>query len=175
MNAEDAVLFLVDYQERLMPAMHDGGLALARAARMAEAAAILEVPIVATEQYPKGLGATVPALTGRAGVTRAKTAFAGPRDEACADLLPPGRSEVVLAGCEAHVCVLQTAIDLSESGYRVLVVADASSSRDPEDKAAALDRLRALRIEVVTSEMVLFEWLRDATHPAFRAVQALLR
>ena len=80
-----------------------------------------------------------------------------------------------MAGCEAHVCVLQTVLDLLASGHRVVWAADATGSRDPADRAAAIDRARQHGAEIVTSEMVLFEWLRDARHPKFREVHKLLR
>ena len=89
--------------------------------------------------------------------------------------MPAGVSQIVVAGCEAHVCVLQTVLSLLPSGHRVLMVADAVGSRDPADRAAAIDRARQHGAEIVTSEMVLFEWLRDSQHPKFREVQKLLK
>jgi nicotinamidase-related amidase len=90
-------------------------------------------------------------------------------------LLPAGSGEIVVAGCEAHVCVLQTVLDLLASGRRVIWAADATGSRDPADRTAAIDRARQHGAEIVTSEMVLFEWLRSARHPKFREVHKLLR
>ena len=92
-----------------------------------------------------------------------------------ATLLPPGTKEVVVAGCEAHVCVLQTVLGLVAAGRRTVVATDAVGSRDPADKAAALERMAGHGAELVTSEMVLFEWLGDARHPRFREVQKLLK
>ena len=89
-------------------------------------------------------------------------------------LLPIGSTEIVIAGCEAHVCVLQTVLGLLAEGHRVVVVADAIGSRDPADRTAAIERARQHGAEIVTSEMVLFEWLRDAKHPRFREVHKLL-
>lgn len=96
-------------------------------------------------------------------------------DPGFAALLPAGASEIVVAGCEAHVCVLQTVLDLLGSSHRVLVAADATGSRDPADRVAAIARARQHGAEIVTSEMVLFEWLRDSQHPKFRKVQKLLK
>lgn len=172
-SADASVLLLVDLQERLVPALHDGPAVVAAAGRLARAAAILGVPVRATEQYPKGLGPTVPELAGHPGL--AKTAFSAVADPGFARLLPDGAEEVVVAGAEAHVCVLQTVLGLLAQRRRVLVVADAVGSRRPLDRDAALDRVRRHGAEVVTSEMVLFEWLRDSTHPRFREVHALLR
>lgn len=175
LNARHAVLLLVDLQQRLVPAVDGGERMVARAVRLAEAARLLDVPVRATEQYPAGLGPTVAPLAPHARQVLAKTAFSPTDDPGGADLLPPDATEVVVAGCEAHVCVLQTVAGLLERGRRAVVVADAVGSRDPADKAAALDRMARHGAEVVTSEMVLFEWLRDAAHPRFREVQRLLR
>jgi nicotinamidase-related amidase len=175
LTAQSAVLLLTDLQERLVPAIYDGEVVVARAVRLAEAARLLDVPIRATEQYPAGLGRTVPPLAAYPQSTLAKTTFAATADPGFADLLPAGVSEIVVAGCEAHVCVLQTVLGLLPRGHRVLLAADAVGSRDPADRAAAIDRARQHGAEIVTSEMVLFEWLRDAQHPKFREVQNLLK
>jgi nicotinamidase-related amidase len=175
LSAERAVLLLVDFQQRLMPAIHDGETVIARAVRLAEAASLLDVPVLATEQYPAGLGPTVEPLAGYPQAVLAKTSFSAAADPGFAALLPAGTREVVIAGCEAHVCVLQTALDLAGARHRVILAADAAGSRDPADRAAALERARQHGIEVVTTEMVLFEWLRDAKHRRFREVQRLLR
>ncbi|MBP2367015.1 nicotinamidase-related amidase [Pseudonocardia parietis] len=171
MTAANAVLLLVDLQQRLMPAIHDGDKVIARAARLGEAATLLGVPVLATEQAPEKLGPTVEQLAGYPHLVMPKTRFGA--DES--GLVPPGRSEIVMSGAEAHVCVLQTALHLAGDGHRVLIVADAVGSRDPDDKAVALERARAAGAEIVTSEMVLFEWLADARHPRFREVHKLLK
>jgi nicotinamidase-related amidase len=175
LSAEGSVVLLIDFQERLMPAMHDGEVVLARAVRLAQAARILDVPVRATEQYPAGLGPTVQPLKPYPGAVLAKTRFSALDDPDFPALLPIGSSEVIVAGCEAHICVLQTVLGLLAEGHRVVVVADATGSRDPADKALAIDRARQDGAEIVTSEMVLFEWLRDSRHPRFREVQALLK
>jgi nicotinamidase-related amidase len=172
LNTAGAVLLLVDFQQRLVPVIHDGETVVARAGRLAEAARLLDVPVCATEQYPDGLGPIVAPLAGYPQNVVAKTAFSAVADPT---LLPPTAREVVVAGVEAHVCVLQTVADLLAAEHRVVVVADAVGSRDPADLTAALERMRAHGAEIVTSEMVLFEWLRDSKHPRFREVQKLLR
>jgi nicotinamidase-related amidase len=175
MTAEGAVLLLIDLQERLMPVIHDHEAVVARAVRLAEAAQLLEVPIRATEQNPAGLGPTVAPLKAHPQAILSKTTFSAAGDRGFSALLPPAAEQVVVAGVEAHVCVLQTVLGLRDSGHRVFVVADAVGSRDPADKAVALDRAGRNGAEIVTSEMVLFEWLRDARHPKFREVQKLLK
>jgi nicotinamidase-related amidase len=175
LSAERSVLLLIDLQQRLMPVIHDAEAVTARAARLAEAAQLLDVPVIATEQYPAGLGPTVEALAGYPRATMAKTSFSAAGDPGFQELLPAGTREIVIAGVETHVCVLQTALELLGSRHRVILAADAAGSRDPADHQAAVDRARQHGVEVVTSEMVLFEWLRDSRHPGFRPVQKLLR
>ena len=175
LTAESAALLLIDLQERLMPAIHDSEVVVARAVRLAEAARLLEVPIRATEQYPVGLGPTVPPLAAYPQAVLTKTTFSATAAPGFDELLPAGVSQIVVAGCEAHVCVLQTVLGLLPRGHRVLLAADAVGSRDPDDRAAAIARAGRHGAEIVTSEMVLFEWLRDAQHPKFREVQKLLK
>jgi nicotinamidase-related amidase len=175
LSAQGSVVLLIDLQERLMPAMYDSDVVVARAVRLAQAARLLDVPVRATEQYPAGLGPTVGPLTPYLGAVLAKTMFSALDDPDFPALLPVGSTEIVVAGCEAHVCVLQTVLGLVAEGHRVVVVADATGSRDPDDKARAIDRMRQHGAEIVTSEMVLFEWLRDSRHPKFREVQRLLK
>jgi nicotinamidase-related amidase len=175
LSAERSVLLLVDLQQRLMPAIHGGEWVVNRAARLAEAALLLDVPVLATEQYPDGLGPTVEPLAGYPRATLAKTAFSAAAARGFQALLPAGTREIVIAGVETHVCVLQTALDLLGSRHRVILAADATGSREPADHQAAIDRVRQHGVEVVTSEMVLFEWLRDSRHPGFRQVQKLLK
>ena len=175
LTADGAVLLLVDLQQRLMPAIYDREVVVSRAVRLAEAARLLEVPICATEQNPAGLGPTVPPLAAYPQKIVSKTAFSAVGGPDFSSLLPAGAGEIVVAGCEAHVCVLQTVLDLLGAGHRVALAADATGSRDPADLDAAIARARQHGAEIVTSEMVLFEWLRDARHPRFREVQKLLK
>jgi nicotinamidase-related amidase len=174
-TAADCALLLIDLQAKLVPAVADGEVVLARAVRLAEAARLLDVPIRATEQYPAGLGPTVPELAGYPAATLAKRGFSAVRDPGFAGLLPDAARQVVVAGCEAHVCVQQTVADLLAAGREVFLAADAVGSRFAEDKRAALERARQHGAQVVTSEMVLFEWLGDSRHPKFRDVQKLLK
>ena len=178
-RADDAFLLVVDMQERLQPLMHDDARLRRKAAALAEGCRLLEVPIVLTEQYPKGLGRTVPELRGAveaAGGALEKTDFSCAADAGVrARLDALGRRTVLLAGVEAHVCVLQTALDLREAGWRVQVVEDAVGSRSPDDKAAGLARLRMSGVESSTVEMALFELMGGSRHPRFKDVQALVK
>ena len=149
---------------------------VANAGRLLSAAEQLEVPIVMTEQNPKGLGGTVPELARPDGVVPvlAKMEFDACRARGVVDALPPGH-HVVVAGLEAHVCVLQTVLGLLDRSRRAYVVADAVGSRRPENRAAALARLERAGAEIVTTEMVLFEWLGTAENPSFKAVMSLVK
>ena len=175
LHAGSSVLMLIDFQEKLVPAIDGGEQIVAQAARLAEAAPILDVPVVATEQIPERLGPTVGALRGKAAVTIAKASFDACRDRSVSAALPRTRDMVVLTGCEAHVCVLQTAFGLLQAGTRVAVVRDAVGSRRPESKEAALERLAQAGAQIVTAEMVMFEWLGTADRPEFRKVLPLIK
>jgi nicotinamidase-related amidase len=174
-SAADSALVVIDIQERLAPAIHDTDRVVAAAGWLMDVAAQLKVPIHLTEQYPKGLGATVAALRTRvdAAQIHQKTHFSWWRAGGVADILT--RDQVMLAGTEAHVCVLQTALDLVAAGYHVFVVEDAVGSRRLADKQCGLERMRAAGCTIVTREMVAFEWLAQAGTDAFRAVQPMLR
>lgn len=174
LDAKDCSLLLVDLQERLMPAIHDGAEVTVNAGRLAEAAAATGVPVMATEQNAAGLGPTVGALAAHPSAVFAKTSFGATREPGFADFLPP-RGLTVVAGCEAHVCVLQTVLGMLAGGRRVAVVADAVGSRVPANRDAGLARMRSHGAELVTTEMVVFEWLGTSEHPAFRAVQKLIK
>jgi nicotinamidase-related amidase len=158
--------------------MAGGDACIARCAFLVRAARRLGVPVLASEQYPQGLGRTVPALAGLLdpAEVHAKLHFAGPADPALrAAIEAHGRDQVVLGGMEAHVCVLQTALQLKALGLEPIVVADAVASRDPVNRELALARLRANQVEIASSEMVVFEWLGQAGTPAFKELVALIK
>ena len=178
MNADSSQLLLIDIQERLAPATLDGERVVERAGILLDAAALLGVPHTVSEQYPRGLGSTVAAVREKADPERIfdKVHFSCQADDRLAAVLAEtGRPDTILCGMEAHVCVLQTALDLAEAGYRVHVVADVIASRTAQNRDLAVERMRAAGIAIVSTEMVLFEWLRTAGHPDFRAVSALIR
>ncbi|RVU19784.1 isochorismatase family protein [Methylobacterium oryzihabitans] len=169
-----SALLVVDLQARLVPAIADGAAVVAQAGRLMRAAERLGVPVLLTEQNPKGLGATVPQLEAGSHPVLEKRAFSATRAEGFLACLPD-RPDVVVAGCEAHVCVLQTVAGLIEAGRRVFVVEDAVGSRAPASRAAALRRMTAHGAEIVTVEMVVFEWLESAADPLFKDVVALVK
>ena len=174
MSRERSQLLLIGFQARLMPAIDGAAAAIANARRLLDAARRLEVPVAFTEQYVKGLGPTVPELPAEPAEVAHKMTFDACRAPTLRERLVSGR-DVVVAGCEAHVCVLQTVLGLLESGRRVSVVRDAIGSRRAESKEAAIARMERHGAEIVTTEMVVFEWLESAEHPRFREVVALIK
>lgn len=175
-DPRSSVLVLVDYQQKLMPAIHDGGRVLAEALRLADAARELGIRVFGTEQNPKGLGPNVRDLRDRCEATLAKMRFDGCGDGLAAMLRGRGDpAHVVVAGCEAHVCLMQTALGLLREGFRVWVVANACGSRSPTDRDLALQRLREAGATLVSAEMVIFEWLGSCENPRFKPVLALLK
>jgi nicotinamidase-related amidase len=201
LELQSSQLVLIDYQVRLMPAMHESDTVVLNATRLVNIAGALAVPAFYTEQNPSKLGETLPALLDALKAARArplaKMQFSAV-EEGLGDMLRPPpkpvqgnarslpkhlqkssaseeRGTIVLAGCEAHVCLLQTALDLLEDEFDVWVVTDACSSRTERNRDAAFDRLAGAGVELVTTEMVAFEWLRSAEHHAFKQVQGLIK
>ena len=172
MNRETSSLLVVDVQERLLPSIADGDAVLANCDWLVGVARRMGVPVVVSEQYPEGLGPTAASLRATAGdaplVT--KTHFSCVADGCLAGTAVEQRRQVVVVGTEAHVCVMQTVLDLRWQGKEVFVVADAVGSRKPADKEAALARMRSHGVEIVTREMVAFEWLGQAGTDLFRDV-----
>jgi nicotinamidase-related amidase len=198
LDAELSQLVLVDYQTRLMPAIFEAPMVLANAMVLAQAAKTLQVPVWGTEQNPSKLGSNPPELRALCQNTLAKMQFSGVEEGLGEWLRPPvkapagnarslpkhlqkpsntptERSSIVIAGCEAHVCLMQTALHLLEDEFEVWVVTDACSSRTERNRDAAFDRLAGAGAELVTTEMVVFEWLRSAEHPQFKTVQSLIK
>ena len=200
LDAEESQLVLVDYQIRLMPAMLDSATAIANAVRLAKLAALVNVPAFLTEQNPSKLGETVPEIRQAFEVAPrvlSKMQFSAV-EEGLGDWLQPEppqapkgnarslprhlqkpqpgaeeRKTIVLAGCEAHICLMQTALDLLEDEFEVWVVTDACSSRTERNRDAAYDRLAGAGAELVTAETAAFEWIRTADHPDFKMLQSL--
>lgn len=175
-------LLLVDLQERLVPVIEGHAEIVGSADRLARYAVRLGVPITISEQYPKGLGPTLGAIRAGAGneaVTLAKVELSCVANAGLAARLEAlkaeGRTQVVVSGVEAHVCVLQTVLDLVAAGFEVAVTADAVGSRRTASKALALSRMQSAGAVIVDTEMVAFEWLERAGTPEFRDVQALLK
>lgn len=182
MDPARSQLVIIDVQERLAPAMDGPEQVVDTCAFLGEVAGALGIATLITEQYPKGLGNTLPAIVDAATKPAivAKTAFSAARETKVMDRLRKKRSDqrrdqIILCGMEAHVCVLQTALELKTSGFEVFVVADGVTSRRLGSRDVALSRMAHAGIVPVTSEMVAFEWLGDAKNKAFKHVSSLVR
>ena len=196
LDAAESQLVLVDYQAKLMPAIFESAAVVANAVRLGQIAKLMAVPVWGTEQNPSRLGQNLPELRALCGQTLSKMHFSAVEEGLSEWLRPPAkapagnarslpkhlqkppepaRSMIVMAGCEAHVCLLQTALDLLEDEFDVWVVTDACSSRTERNRDAAFDRLAGAGAELVTTEMVAFEWLRTAEHADFKGVLGLVK
>ncbi len=175
-TADHSALLVIDVQGKLMERIDRPEPTLANVVRLVKAAEILGVPVLATEQYPKGLGPSVPEVAELVPHRAEKTAFhccaAAPVMET---LYARGIRKVTLAGIEAHVCVSQTALELLTMNFRVQVPADAVSSRHAVDRDIALRRLELAGAVVTTTEAAIFEWTETADHPQFKAISALIK
>ncbi len=201
LDAFESQLVLVDYQTRLMPVIFEADLVTANAVRLAQLARLVEVPVFGTEQNPERLGHNADAVRTLCDRTLSKMHFSAVPDGLLPWLRPPARPQqqggnarslpkhlqkaaqppaderntIVIAGCEAHVCLLQTALELIGEEFDVWVVTDACSSRTERNRDAAFDRLAGAGAELVTTEMVAFEWMRSCENPAFRDMLALVK
>lgn len=178
LERDRSCLLIVDIQERLAPVMSDPRRVLHNCTLLMRAAQRLEIPILVSEQYPKGLGPTMvdlrPYLPEEGALP--KLHFSAAADEAIlAKLESFERSQVVIAGIETHVCVLQTALDLKARGFETMVVADACASRRIESEQMGWSRLRQCGVELLSVEMVLFEWMHKAGTPEFKELSALIK
>uniref|UniRef100_A0A6I8P9W1 Isochorismatase domain containing 2 n=2 Tax=Ornithorhynchus anatinus TaxID=9258 RepID=A0A6I8P9W1_ORNAN len=171
-----SVLFLCDMQEKFRTSVAFFPEIVSVAARMLQAARILEVPVVLTEQYPQGLGPTVPELGAGGLRPLSKTCFSMVTAEVERELeARPGLRSVLLCGIEAQACIMSTALDLLDRGLDVHVVADACSSRSQVDRLLALSRMRQSGAFLTTSESLILQLVRDAAHPRFKEVQKLIK
>ncbi|HIJ38167.1 MAG TPA: hydrolase [Rhodospirillaceae bacterium] len=176
--AETSILMIIDVQERLAPVCSDPRRVIRGCGLLMRAAQRLNVPCIVTEQYPAGIGPTIFDLREWMPIegAQAKMTFSCVDDAVILQRLRgSGRRQVVLAGLEAHVCVLQTALGLKEIGHDVFVVVDASASRRAESESLAWARLGQAGIGLVSLEMVFFEWLRRAGTPEFKELVALIK
>lgn len=180
-NVSLSQLVIIDMQTRLIAAMPPDLMhtSIKNAEILAQAAAMLDVPAIITEQYPKGLGNTAPELLALLPSLKPveKLTFSCTAEPTFSRQLTRDRSQIVLAGMEAHICVLQTALDLMarDSTVQVFVVEDAIISRNPANKANAIARMREAGCIISNTESIVFEWLGKAEGDAFKAISKLIR
>ncbi len=168
-DARRSVLLVIDMQEKLLPAIHEHERVIANVTWLIRAAQKIGVPVAASEHYPKGLGHTAKAIRALLpeGALGTKNHFSGVAAQCLSRLPGADRPQVVVIGVEAHVCLLQTSLELLEEGKEIYVVADCVGSRRDYDRDVALARLRQEGARIVTREMVVFEWLGEAATPLF--------
>lgn len=188
LDASRSILVVIDFQGKLVQMVHRPALALEATRRLMRLADLFAVPVVLTEQYPKGIGpteASIRAAYDALGTPKfflEKTAFGCCGDAGFEGLLQqarpglaPARRQIVIAGMETHVCVMQTVLDLLASGHEVHLCWDAVSGRGEEYRKHALDRMAAEGATITNHESVAFEWARDKNHPQFKALSALMK
>lgn len=181
LSAKNSLLIVVDLQTKLSAAMPEAEAELmtANAHSLVEAAELLGIPVLLTEQYPKGLGSTDTTITdilSEGTLIFDKTGFSCCTAEGFTDTVAnTDRKQIILIGQEAHVCVLQTALELMHLGYQVQIAEDAICSRKAEHKFYALQRMQQQGATITNYESVLFEWVKDSAHPEFKKISGLLR
>jgi nicotinamidase-related amidase len=178
LTTDNTVLVVIDFQERLFPVMHDKEKLLHNVVKLIKGARVLEIPIVLTEQYPRGLGPTIPEIKELLPDIKPieKVCFNCCDEEVfCKSLESLKRKQVLIAGIEAHICVYQTAMALSRAGYEVQVVGDCVSSREPENKLVSLFKMGAASISPTTVEMALFELLKVAKGDKFKQISSIVK
>jgi len=176
MSPGDTVLLVIDVQEKLAAAIADGKRVVWNIRRLLDGAKILGLRAIGTEQYPQGLGPTVPELAERLGPLPAKLTFScGGCPGLFAELEQQGIGKILVAGIETHVCVQQTVLDLLAAGWSVFVAVDAVGARFEIDHVAALDRMNSAGATLTTTEAALFEWCTAAGTPEFKQISKLAR
>jgi len=176
MSADDTALLVVDVQGKLITLVPDHGRIVWNIRRLIDGADALNVAKAATEQYPQGLGPTVPELAAKFAAIPAKTAFScGECGELFRAWIDRGIRKILLAGIETHVCVQQTAFDLMTHGFKVLIAVDAVGSRHDIDREIALRRLDSAGVTLTTTESALFEWCERSGTPQFKAISKLVK
>jgi nicotinamidase-related amidase len=160
-----------------MPSIHEGQEAIASALFLAQVAQVLAIPILGTEQNPDGLGPNDERIKVFCNQTLVKHSFNGVVDGLAREIkaINPAITQVVLAGCEAHVCLMQTALGLQELGYEVAVVPEACGSRRAQDKILAMDRMSQQKMPMLGAEMLVFEWLKSSQHPQFKNILKIIK
>ncbi len=176
LNVDNSLFLMIDMQEKLVAAT-SASQEVQNAKKLLKTAEILEIPTLITEQYPKGLGTTVSELQEFCkNNVYEKTAFSALADENISQaIVGTKRSQVVLFGIEAHICVYQTALALKDMGLEVYIVCDASASRDDSQHKCALRLMENAGVKITTTEIVIFELLKTSKHPNFKEIQGLIK
>ncbi|WP_407314051.1 hydrolase [Desulfosporosinus sp. SB140] len=177
LSGEEAVLMVIDIQERLIPAMKYGEKVILNTNILISIAQKLEIPIIVTEQYPKGLGKTDPNVSYNLGesLTYEKITFSGCTSEVTSALQGLGRKKIIITGTETHVCVFQTVRDLLAQGYQVFVVGDAVCSRTKDNYRNGLSLMASMGAVVTNTETVFFDIMKQSGTPLFKELSKLIK
>lgn len=177
-NADNCLIIVIDVQEKLVNMLNNGEKLVCEAEKIVKAADILNIPIIITEQYPKGLGSTRVEIKSCANSAKyfEKSSFSVMNETGISEAVAESnKKQIVLFGIETHICVLQSAMDLLKSDYEVFVVKNASASRNDDDNETALRRLIHSGVQVITTEMAVFELLKSSKNPKFKEIQSLIK
>ena len=178
LKKKDALLLVIDIQEKLVPAIYGGEEVAAKTSILVQSAQLMNIPVLLTEQYPKGLGATVDSISkvlAKDSVISEKMSFSACTEEVTEILKQSGRKQIIIAGIETHVCVYQTVRQLLVEGYQVFLAEDAVGSRRIENKQNALEQMRDMGAVVSNTETMLFDLLEIAGTPLFKQVSKLIK
>jgi nicotinamidase-related amidase len=179
LNKQDCLLLIIDVQEKLTNAVFNKSTLLNKAEIISKTASILDIPVIITEQYPKGLGYTISsvksAFNNKCKIFEKITFSALDNSLISESIEKLNKKQVILFGIETHICVNQTANALIQNGYDVTVIADACGSRDEIEHKFGLERIKEHGAHIITTETVVFEWLKSAKHPQFKEIQALIK
>lgn len=178
LNPSNTLAIIVDIQERLMPVLHESEHFVAKSAQMIQGLQALDIPMILTEQYPKGLGKTVDSIQSLLNENVPvfeKTQFSAMTDDVLAELKSKPIENIILIGCETHVCMLQTVLDLREHPWQVYVPQECITSRTLENKNNGLQQIREAGATISNIESLLFQLLGDAKHPVFKTISKLIQ
>ena len=174
-NEQNCIIVAIDFQEKLVRMLEKNDSAI-KMEKLLTCAQIMNIPAIITEQYPQGLGTTIPNIDTTPFTVIEKTAFSAMQEEKFKNALKnSGRKQVIIGGIETHICTHQTVAELIEEGYEVFVVKDACASRKKDEHKAGLDAMKQNGAKITCLEIVLFELLRSSKHANFKAVQALIK
>lgn len=178
LNKDDTVLLIIDIQERLVPVMETKEQVIDNTVILIETSKEMNIPVIITEQYPKGLGSTIPQIKGivdnHMGIFE-KVGFSGYTDGVKSALEEIGRKKVVITGMETHVCVFQTARDLISNGYEVFIARDAVCSRTKDNFLNALELMKSIGAVITNTEAIVFDLLKTAGTPEFKVISKLIK
>jgi len=177
-TVENTILVIIDIQEKLFRVMHGKEELTGNITKLIKGIKLLDVPVIVTEQNPAGLGSTIPEISSLLADMDpvSKFSFSCCKEEAFRRKLESlKRKQVIITGIETHICVYQTAVELSKTGYEAQVITDCVSSRTPQNKDIALARMGFEGIMPATTEMILFELLQTARHEKFREISAVIK